>query len=87
MFGSPVVTVALCLALLAVRYLVSSRSPRRPSRGRWLKTARILGSAVLALATVGYTLQRQAAELGGNGSYEPSVLERIVRAVTGSARD
>jgi len=80
MTGTTVFTVVLCLTILTARYLLSSGLPCRPSKRRWLKTARILGSAALALAAIGYTLERQAFKLDGQTGHEPSLIERIVLA-------
>jgi len=75
------ITVVLCLALLYARYRLSRGLPSRPSPRRRLKMARILVSAALALAAIGYTLQRHASELDGT-KYEPSQIERVVLALS-----
>ena len=82
MTGTTAVTLVVCLALLTARYLISSRLPRQPSKPQWLKMARLLISAALALAAIGYTLQRSARQLDGQTRSEPSLMERIVTALS-----
>jgi hypothetical protein len=76
--------LVLCLSMLTFRYLVARRLQvqQRPNPRRWIKLARLLISSLLALAVIGYTLQRNAFELGGQTGYEPSWIERIVLAIT-----
>lgn len=84
MTWATVFTLVLCLSMLTFRYLISRRvqTAQRSDPRRWFKLARLLISAALALAAIGYTLQRSAVELGGEAGYEPSVVERIVTALT-----
>jgi hypothetical protein len=73
-----VMSVVICTVILAARYMQTSKKPQQRTARRRLTTARILIAAALALAAIGYRLQRQARSLDGQGDYEPSLLERIL---------
>ena len=78
MNGSSIITVAVCLSLLTLRFFLARDTQRRTGRQR-VKYLRILISAALALAAIGYVLQRHSHSLDGS-SYEPSIIERLVMA-------
>ena len=64
--------------MLALRYKLSRRAPRRPLSKDRFRLARILVAALLLLLAIGYRLQRQIRTLDGQKDYDPSALERIV---------
>jgi hypothetical protein len=80
-------TAGLCLLVLSLRFLAANpdgfRRIEKLDIKRGIKSARLLISAALALAAVGYILQRQAHNIDATGAYQPSLLERIVMTLSG----
>jgi len=67
-----------CFAVLVMRMKALPPGQRSSNQQR-IKTARLLFKAALALAAVGYTLQRLSVNLDGKAP-APSLMERIVMA-------
>ena len=79
MNGGIVLSLVLCVILLTFRYWASAgKTPQRSSARSRIRMLRILVAAAIALAAVGYRLQRHAFDLDGRKDYQPSVIERIV---------
>ena len=78
MNGLSIISLVVCLGLLTLRFFLARDTQRRTGRQR-IKYVRILISAALALAAIGYALQRHSYSLDGS-TYEPSIIERIVMA-------
>ena len=83
MNGGIVLSVVICIIVLTLRSVASQGTPqpRRTVRSR-IRYIRILIAALLALAAVGYRLQKHAYELDGKKDYEASFVERMVMALS-----
>ena len=71
-----IVCMILCLGMLFLRMKAMPPGQKSTNQQR-MKTARTLFKAALALAAVGYTLQRLSFNLEGK-SPAPSLMERFV---------
>ena len=67
----------LSIVVLFLRYRTQRKDRPRRSRQQKLKTAKILGAALLAWLTLNYSLQHMIAKIDGT-EHEPSLMERIV---------
>jgi len=71
----------LSFAVLFWRYRNQSKNRPRRTLKEKLKTAKILGAALLAWLTVSYSLQHMIGKIDGT-DHEPSMMERIVRLLS-----
>ena len=70
-------SAGLCLGVLYLRYRSQPKDGPRRSTKQKLKTAKVLGAALLAWMAVSYALQHQMEKIDG-AAHEPSMMERIV---------
>ena len=67
----------LCFLVLYLRYQSQPKDRPRRTVQQKLKTAKILGAALLAWMTVHYSLQHMIGKMDGT-DHEPSFMERVV---------
>ena len=79
-----VLSLGICIVVLTLRYMMQTASgaPQRSSPRRRIRMLRLLVGAAIALAAVGYRLQRHSHELDGRKDHEPSMLERIIMTLS-----
>jgi hypothetical protein len=72
----------LCFGVLFLRYRNQKASPRRSTRKQQFRIAKLLVSALLALAAIGFALRRLDNNLAGSNP-DPSTMERVVNYLSG----
>ena len=68
----------LCLFVLYLRYQASKGTAKKRNPKQVLRTAKVLGAALLALLALTYSLRRTEHSLTSKSAYEPSFMERVV---------
>jgi hypothetical protein len=76
-------SIAACIVLLSLRFVIEAAGPRRRhSNVRRFKVGRVMVLACLVLIALTYHLNNIAASLDGQGPAEPGWLEKIALAAT-----
>ena len=76
------------MGMFALRYHLANDTaknspPVRATASQRLKLAKILIMALLGFAVIGYNLQRLNHSLDAASSYQPSLLENVIRLFAG----